>query len=238
MSTARAALRWLDERRPGERTMLVYMPISGHHPYETPGEGPRPFGEATPLDSYKSDLFRGDVALGELIDGLKARGLFEETLFVIHGDHGEAFAQHEGNFAHSLHVYEENVRVPLFVVAPGIVTSRIRAPQPVTLLDVVPTMASLAGVPPSPLWEGRSALSGEPRVARFFADHTLTWLALRDGRWKLIHDADSGTSRLFDLSMDPEETVDLASREPARVHRYEEHLGKWSARQRALATRH
>jgi hypothetical protein len=236
-STARAALRWMDERKPGERLMLLYMPISGHHPYETPGEGARPFGEETDLQRYKSDLFRGDLALGELIDGLKARGLEGETLFVIHGDHGEAFAQHEGNFAHSLYLYEENVRVPLFVVAPGIVTSPIRAPQLVTLLDVVPTLADLAGLPPSPLWEGRSALPGEGRVARFFADHTMTWLGLRDGPWKLIHDADSGRSRLFDLSADPEEKLDLASREHARVARYEEHLGSWSQRQRAIATR-
>jgi hypothetical protein len=37
-----------------------FMPISGHHPYESPGEGPRPFGEQNDFVRYESDLYRGD----------------------------------------------------------------------------------------------------------------------------------------------------------------------------------
>src|SRR5260370_14278883 len=63
MSTASAGLKRFDERAPGEKLFVTYMPISAHHPYETPGNGPRPVGEMTDLDRYKSHLYRGHLAL-------------------------------------------------------------------------------------------------------------------------------------------------------------------------------
>ncbi len=232
MSTARAVLRRFDERGPGEKLLVAYMPISGHHPYETPGEGPRPFGEESDLARYKSDLFRGDLALGALVLGLKERGLYDDTLFVIHGDHGEAFLQHEGNVAHSLFPYEENVHVPLVVVAPGLLTRSIRAPQLVSLMDVAPTILDLLGAERPASWQGRSALEGRPRVVRFFTDHTVEMLALRNGRWKLILDMDSGRARLFDLLLDPDERAEVSSAHPERTLLYSSDLKAWTARQR------
>src|SRR5687767_15399180 len=50
---------------------------------------------------YLNALHFGDAALGKFLDGLKSRGLDTNTIFVIHGDHGEAFGQHEGNYGHT-----------------------------------------------------------------------------------------------------------------------------------------
>jgi hypothetical protein len=233
MSTARAVLARLDARRPGERLLVTYMPISGHHPYESPGEGQRPFGETTDIARYKSDLYRGDLALGALVDGLRARGLYEETLFVIHGDHGEAFLQHEGNFAHTMFAYDENLHVPFVVVAPGLVSGPIRARQLVSLLDVAPTIADLIGAPIDPRWQGRSALSAEPRVVRALADATSRRLALRTGRLKLVLDADADRAELFDLAADPGEEHDLSRADPAHVAAFRGDLLSWSDTQRA-----
>src|SRR5690606_18550312 len=103
-------LSWIDARAPGSRLALTYMPIAGHHPYAFPGPGA--FGASTDLERYRSALHDGDAAIGVLIDGLKSRGLFDETMFVVYGDHGQAFGQHPGNVGHTFYLYEENVRVP------------------------------------------------------------------------------------------------------------------------------
>jgi arylsulfatase A-like enzyme len=235
MTTVAAVLARFDALKPGERLFATYMPISGHHPYESPGarEVPRAFGEDTELHRYESDLHLGDQALGALVSGLRARGVWNDTLLVINGDHGEAFLQHEGNFAHTMFVYEENVHVPLVVVAPGIVTGAIRARQPVSLLDLAPTVAALVGTPPDPSWQGRSALDPAPRIVRSLADATSERLALRNGRFKLVLDADTGRAELFDLALDPYEQHDRSATDPRRVAAYRADLLGWTVGQRA-----
>jgi arylsulfatase A-like enzyme len=234
MSTASAVLKRFDERAPDEKLFLAYMPISGHHPYETAGDGPRPFGEATDFDRYKSDLYRGDLALGALVEGLKARGVWQNTLLVIHGDHGEAFLQHEGNFAHTLEAYDENLHVPLLVVAPGLTTRTIRAAQLVSLLDIAPTLVDLIGGKAPAGWEGRSALHPGPRVVRSFTDQRVLKLALRTGRHKLVLDTEAGRAQLFDMTLDPDERRDISDVDAARTAAYVRDVKVWSARQRML----
>src|SRR6185295_1965009 len=172
-SSVKSSLAFIDSLAKGERFFLMYLPIAGHHPYHSPGEGPRPFGEKKEIDAYASDLYRSDMALGQLIDGIAARGKERETLWVFVGDHGEAFHQHQGNFAHALFIYEENVHVPLLVMAPGLIEEPIRAPQVGSVIDIAPTLLDLVGLPSERAYQGRSLLSGEPGVARFHADQVL-----------------------------------------------------------------
>jgi len=225
-STARRALAWIDEQK--TPFFLMYLPIAGHHPYETPGEGPRPFPETDDFSRYQNDLFRSDYALAILLDGLRERGR-DDVVVIVNGDHGEAFFQHQGNFAHTLMIYEENVHVPLIVSVPGVTTTAIRAPQIASLLDVPPTIAELVGVPAAANWEGRSLLHPTPRVARFFADQATYLIGLRDGRFKAIHDPEASRTKLFDLVEDPMETRDLAASDPVRANRYRDHLLAWAA---------
>lgn len=213
----------LDQRTPGRPFFLMVLPIAGHHPYESPGQGPRPFGEEDNFHRYLSDLAMGDASLGRLIDGFDARGLGRETLWVISGDHGEAFEQHPGNVVHSLFVYEENVRVPLIIAAPGL-TDRgdlpRRAPQVASLIDVAPTVLALLGGAVPADWRGRSLLPPLAGVARFYTDHTTWQSGLRQDHWKYILDHDRGSGQLFDLRVDPGELTDVAARYPERAARY------------------
>ena len=71
-------------------------------------------------------LHEGDAALGQLLSGLRARQIDDDTLVVVFGDHGEAFGEHPGNFAHTLFIHEENVRVPYVIAAPGAIPEPIR----------------------------------------------------------------------------------------------------------------
>lgn len=217
-ATARRLLSFVDEVPGDQRFFAVFMPIAGHHPYRAPGRAAGPLPEADDRDAYLNDLHAADVAFGELRDGLRARGLDQQTVYVVVGDHGEAFREHPGNIAHAMYVYEENVRVPFVIHAPGI--ARQRAPQLASLIDLTPTTLAVAGLPPDPLHEGRSLLTpGAPRVARFFTEQGVRRWGVRDGRWKAILDADSGRVELYDLSRDPTERDDISSREPEHARR-------------------
>ena len=170
----------------------------------------------------------------EFLEGLKARGLFEKTLFVIFGDHGEAFGQHEGDYGHTLFVYEENIHVPYFIVAPGSIHEPIRAGRVASLIDTEPTILDLLGLPISNDCQGSSLLEPQQQMALFYTDYSRGLLGLRDGRWKYICELDSGRSKLFDLTGDAEETKDVAARHPERVKAYRRHLQQWAAAQRDL----
>jgi lipoteichoic acid synthase len=231
-ATARRLLAFVDAVPREKRFFAVFMPTAGHHPYHAPGDVPRPLPERNDHDAYLNDVRVADDAFGVLRDGLVARGLDAETVYVVVGDHGEAFREHPGNVAHALFLYEENVRVPFFFAAPGAIGAQIRAPQLASLIDLTPTTLALAGLLSDParkaLYEGRSLLvPGAPRVARFFTEQGVRRFALRDGRWKIIADADAGRAEVYDLLADAEERHPLGG-EPTGAgvaKRYRECLG-------------
>jgi arylsulfatase A-like enzyme len=228
-------LAWIDALPSGQRFFVTYLPIAGHHPYNAPEPGPCPDEEA--IGRYRNALHHADLALGELLRGLRERALDQNTLLVMHGDHGEAFGQHPGNFAHTLAIYEENVRVPYLIAAPGLVNEPVRPRRLASLVDTAPTVLDLLGLPAPEAYQGRSLLAGPPRLVLFFTDYSLALLGLRDDRWKFLHELETGRSRLFDLAQDPGETRDLSAQFPERVTAYREHLRHWSAAQRNLILR-
>jgi arylsulfatase A-like enzyme len=68
----------------------------------------------------------------------------------------------------------------------------------------------------------------------FFADASLGLVGLRDGRWKYIHETDSGRSRLFDLDADPAERTNLADSRPDLSDQYRREVVGWARAQRGL----
>jgi glucan phosphoethanolaminetransferase (alkaline phosphatase superfamily) len=234
-STVAAILHWIDAQPRGAPWMVTYLPIAGHHPYETPDRGP--FPEDSEFGRYRNALHYADAALGALRRGLQERGLDRDTLWIVFGDHGEAFGQHDGNYGHTFQLYEENVRVPFVVAAPGLIDRQIRARRIVSLIDTAPTTLDLLGVAPPASYEGRSMLDGTPRRALFFTDYSLRLLGFREGARKVIYDAGSERVKMFDVERDPDERVDLSERSPVECRRAVETLAAWSdsPRRRLLA---
>ncbi|HXI88863.1 MAG TPA: sulfatase [Blastocatellia bacterium] len=231
-STVRRALAWIDSLKSGERFFLTYLPIAGHHPYDTPEPGP--FPERTESDRYLNALYYADQSLGGLIKGLRERGLEERTLFVIFGDHGEAFGQHEGNFGHSLFLYDENIRVPYLIAAPGLIKEPEHVTRPISLIDTAPTILDLIGSTPPAGYQGLSALEGQSSMALFYTDYSLSLMGLRDGCWKYIYELESDRSKLFDLCADAAESTDRSSLYADRVAAYRVRLSEWASAQKSL----
>ncbi len=234
-STVAHILAWIDALPRGRRFLLTYLPIAGHHPYETPERGP--FSEREEIGRYRNALRYGDASLGTLVQGLRARGLEENTIWIVFGDHGEAFGQHEGNYGHTFFVYDENVRVPFVIAAPGLMRNQTRVRKVVSLVDTAPTILDLMGIPPPDSYQGRSMLDATPRMALFFADYSLGILGLRDGPWKFMYELESGRSRMFDLNRDPNERTDVSMRNSERAEWYARMAQGWSGAQKSYLAR-
>ncbi|MEP7272089.1 MAG: sulfatase-like hydrolase/transferase, partial [Acidobacteriota bacterium] len=82
-STVRRMLVWIDSMPRRDRFLLTYLPIAGHHPYDTPQAGP--FPEKEESDRYLNAMHYADSSLNELMEGMRSRGLAERTVFVIAG---------------------------------------------------------------------------------------------------------------------------------------------------------
>jgi len=231
-STVQRALDWIDGLEAGERFFLTYLPIAGHHPYDTPEPGP--FRERTEVDRYLNALHYADESMNDLISGIRARGLEDRTLFVIFGDHGEAFGQHDANFGHSIFLYDENIRVPYLISAPGLIKDSVEVRRPISLIDTAPTILDLLGITAPIEYQGVSVLQARSTMSLFYTDYSLTLMGVRDGRWKYLYEMESGRSKLFDVVADPEESKDLAPMHAERASAYRERVCEWASVQKAL----
>ena len=229
-STVRRALHWIASLRKGERFFLTYLPVAGHNPYEV--SRPGPFAGRDDFTRYLNALHEGDEALGELLTGLRALGVENDTVVIAFGDHGEAFGEHPGNFAHTMFIYEENVRVPYVIAAPGAIGEQLRVRRLASAIDTAPTILDLLGLPADALHQGTSLLRPESRMALFFTDYSIGWLGLADGCWKYLFEVDSGRSRLFDVCGDPGETRDRAPELPEQVAEFRARVRDWASAQK------
>ncbi len=183
------------------------------------------------VDLYDGEIAALDARLGELLADLERRALMDDTVVVITADHGEEFLEH-GMIWHCFNLFEPTLHVPLFVHVPG------AAPRPaeaavVQNLDIVPTILDALGVPPPPELEGRSflpLLRGTPAAPRpaFALQGELR--SVSDGRFKLVANAATGATALYDLVADPGETRDVAASERPAFHALRGELAQWLAR--------
>lgn len=202
----RLGLEWLRGVGEDARVFLWLHYFDAHGPHAPPFPYSAQFRERP----YDGEIAYIDQALGALIDGLKGAGRWDDAVVMIAGDHGESLYEH-GEPAHSDLVYQSTLHVPLLVKAPGMRAHRV--PDPVSLVDVAPTLLELAGLkrPPMagqslvPLLRGKTVPT---RVVYFesLADSLLYgWSPLegvRFGKWKYIR---STAPELYDLESDPGE---------------------------------
>ncbi len=101
---------------------------------------------------YDGEIRYVDERVHEVFATLDRLGIADETVVVVTSDHGEQFFEH-GGLKHGTSIYDEEVRVPLIVRAPGTSREGTRVPNPVALVDVYPTLVELldAGEPPASL---------------------------------------------------------------------------------------
>ncbi len=208
-----------------------------HHPYEptpgTPSLDLRLRSEPVPddwdLGRYLNVLHETDRHLARVFDEIRRVGLEKDTIVVVTGDHGQAFGYPHVSYMQGRNVYEEDVHVPLLVWSPRAFKTPARSETLGSHVDLAPTIAGLAGVPPAPDWQGHGLLDAgrAPRAYFYVAEDHFT-LGIRENSWKYILDLRDGTEELYDLTRDPGEQHNLASAEPARCARLRQRLAAWT----------
>ena len=226
---------WLDgSGRPGvERPFfLQLLTVSTHHPYATAHSYKHSFDDDTAWNRYRNSVSYTDFALRKLVEGLLSRGLLDDTVIVLTGDHGEAFGQyHAGNVLHGNGLYEENIRNFMVVLDPGFKAGPLLSHRPASSGDLQPTLAALAQARGNTaLGQNLFAASFEPRAQYFFKAFPPQKWGLRDGQWKFVGGiTDKGAPELYDLAVDPEEGVNLATKYPDRIKIYDQNCARWFA---------
>jgi arylsulfatase A-like enzyme len=150
--------------------------------------------------------------LDELVRGIHRRGLHDRTIVVVTADHGEEFVEH-GYLGHGKQLFEESLRVPLVLAGPGIPHGH--RPEPVQLVDLMPTIAARLGAPTPGTLPGHDVLGARPPLSRRafaevghgvgFGEKDVHITMVRERPWKLLWSPEDDRAVLFALGDDPTE---------------------------------
>lgn len=228
--TVGEAMAWIDAQGGAPWSLYVNLQAT-HFPYRIPEDAPRPFEPNRPhrgfnylsypeadhpiaVNRYDNALHYVDAQIGRLERHLAGLGQLDNTIWVITADHGEMFHEH-GQVTHGKTLYDGEARIPLLIHYP----SRVDADdvdEPVSHLDIMPTILELAGLEPHPSFQGKSfadvSAHQRERIAIFLniqgfrtAEAIVCW------PYKLTRERASGATRLYKLDADPRELRDLAA---------------------------
>ncbi|HEU4536477.1 MAG TPA: sulfatase-like hydrolase/transferase, partial [Polyangiaceae bacterium] len=200
---------YLERVRPERRVFLWVHLFEPHEPYERHAEFP--LGDRD-VDRYDAEVAAADAGLGKIVAAVRARR--PNAVFVVTSDHGEEFDDHGGRY-HGTSVYEEQVRVPLVVVAPGLLAPR-EVREPAQTVDLLPTLLAALDIPRPARVRGRDLgpwLVGRPPPgdAGFAFAETDEATLLAEGPLRLVCARRTGACKLFDVDADPAERVDRSA---------------------------
>jgi choline-sulfatase len=177
-------------------------------------DGIPPFGK-TLRDRYDAEVLFTDRHLGKLLDFIATKSWSKRTAIIVTADHGEAFGEHN-MYSHGFELWENLVRVPMFLVVPGAAPRRIDVPR--SAVDLAPTILELLNVPVDPGFEGKSLapeLAGaapEPRDVvidlPMTSDNDKRRAIVRD-KLKIVAYGKDELLKLYDLAADPDEKAPI-----------------------------
>jgi choline-sulfatase len=241
--TLRAAIAWLERRRPADRICLWVHLYEPHDPYEPP----EPYASRYRDRPYDGEVAYADTLVGQLDDALERLGLKSQTLLAVASDHGEGLGDHQETL-HGFFVYQTTLAVPLILRGPGIVGGGKIAAN-VGLVDFLPTALDLLGVArplgfqPSgnslaaALRGGTGPTPDSPQYAESLVPLLhFGWSdlrVLRRGSWKYVL---APRPELYDLASDPHEEHNVAGEQQARAAALRGTLAKLLDQERRIGT--
>lgn len=241
-------------RHKGQPCYLEIWPDDVHTPWVPNLEREAEAPNSWELRDFAAVLTEYDVQMGRLFNGLKTLGLETNTLVIFTSDNGPLpsfnHARTGGLRGSKLSLYEGGIRVPFIVRWPGHTEAgRVDEQTVLEAVDLFPTLCAIAG---APLPAGFS-FNGEDMTAAldsrpFVPTKTIFWeygrkskffnypghpydrsphLAVREGKWKLLVNADGSNVQLFDLETDERETANVADKNPEVIERLKDAALKW-----------
>jgi arylsulfatase A-like enzyme len=180
----------------------------------------------TAINLYDDGIKYVDQQLGDLLGFLEKEDVYRDTVIFLTSDHGEEFLEH-GGAAHEAKLYNELLHVPLLVRIPRKQKQRIN--NKVSLIDLAPTICSLAGAEKESSFKGEDLFQSKREIIFHQTGENLGKIggeslldieeighckaACQSERWKYILDHGSGREELYDLLGDPDEKNNLSKTE-------------------------
>jgi arylsulfatase A-like enzyme len=187
-------------------------------------------------DAYDEGIRYVDDRLGEVLEALKQRGLYDNTLVIVTADHGEEFLEH-GMLGHGESLYDEVIRVPLIVKfpCPGSHCGHRRIDSQVELVDIFPTLMQVADLEPGETLVGRSLLDPLAEGRNAYSEWEQS-VSLRTPQWKLIYEQQEDSGELYHLTEDPGEKRNRFESDRVVVDLLTAHVLDFAATHRNLAS--
>ena len=157
-----------------------------------------------------------DTCVGRLLDKLEELGIRKKTIVVYTSDHGEMLFEHGDLQKHCF--YEGAVAVPFVISAPGVIPEGAKFDAFTSLIDLLPTLLDLTGIPHPEALEGESLVSvlegrderKDGAVFSEFYSKGSPERMIRTAKWKYVH-THADIAQLYDVENDPLERKNLAS---------------------------
>jgi len=207
------AVPWLEERK--AKKFFAWLHLYDPH---TPYEPPPPYDKLYADRPYLGEIAFADSQLHRLWQFLESNDLLKKTFVVFAGDHGESLGEHEEQ-SHGFFVYQAAIHVPLIVVTPFPKLQGVVSPEVTGLVDVLPTVCDMVGLPVPAEVQGKSLLPAffgrrrkESPLAyseTYYPRFHYGWSDLKtvqNGRYKLIL---APVPELYDVVADPREEKNL-----------------------------
>lgn len=217
---ADVTLDWLQKNY--QKKFFLWMHLyDPHYPYRPPA----PYDAEYSGHPYDGEIAFADEQVGRLIHFLKEKNLYQNTLIVLSGDHGESLGEH-GEKTHGFFIYNATLHVPLVFHLPVAVPPKVRTPKElVNLADLMPTIlqilqfdipADVQGQSLLPLMQGKPESDSRSLYAETFLPRLhFNWNELRSVETDKYHFIEAPKPELYDLSTDPEEVHNLFAEKPA-----------------------
>ena len=207
--------RWLERGVSGRFFAWVHY-YDPHLPYDPPS----PYREQFAGRPYDGEIAYMDHFVGAVLEALKGKGLLDQTLVVVAGDHGEGFGD-KVETGHGIFLYDETLRIPLIFRDPAVFPRPSSVESEVRLIDVAPTILEAIGLKAEasamdgqslvPWIKGKTRADLTSLVESFYPRENFGWselVGLVAGPWKYIQ---APRPELYDLASDPGEKRNLAA---------------------------
>ena len=189
---------------------------------------------------YDTEIRFTDFYIGKVIEELKSSGIYGNTIIVFTSDHGEEFIE-RGWLGHSTTLYREQTGVPIIIKPaehPGPALSNFEG-SPVSNIDIVPTLISMAGLRRMPGLTGADLLTADPDEHTIFSEVSqkefgteIELVSVTWKQWKMIRDIKTNTSELFNTDQDPDERTDQSGIYPEIASKLKLKIQKWLKKMR------